>query len=117
MPVPLSNHLQLFLIALNQIYTPQLGIQDPSNLQQLLNIYTITHTFPYEHHMVQLPVSSANFSLHLDLTMHTTQSTPISPIFQGPHQSLLPQRNLSPSPQLYVISCFPEPNTFSLDLL
>lgn len=33
--------------------------------------------------MVQLPVSSSNFSLHLALTTHTTQSTQILPILQG----------------------------------
>lgn len=62
--------------------------------------------------MVQLPISSSNFSLRLALTTHTTQSTQILPILQGLYQSLLPQRNLSPSPQLHVTFYFPEPNTF-----
>lgn len=33
------------------------------------------------------------------------------------YQSLLPQRNLSPSPQLHATFYFPEPNTFFLALL
>lgn len=104
-------------MALNQRHTPQLGIQDLSDLQQLLKIYTIPHIYPHKHHMIQFPVSSSNFSLHLALPMHTTQSTQILPILQGLCQSLLPQRNLSPSPQLHVIFYFPEPNTFLLALL
>lgn len=60
---------------------------------------------------------SSKFSLHLALSMHTTESTQILPILQGLCQSLLPQRNLSPSPQLPVIFYFPEPNTFFLALL
>lgn len=107
-------------MAPDHIHTPQPGefktpaISGLCSNSSLMSILTIPLHFHTSAMRSNFPVSSSSFSLHLDLTVHTTQSTQILSIFQDPLSALLPQRNLSPFPQLNVISCFHEPTTFSL---